>query len=293
MIRSPPGRKAIKYDPTRGAILPRQLAFYEADQPRNGASRESRPLRRHDAMDAGSCGWSAQVLGPKSIQRDYDGTPMVTYMLSEHEILTFAKIPADRDEGFIELGYQETGEEGCPPAEATKRFFEKVAAVAERPIRYQGVAPNSVHPEQHLERIRWQESCAERALRVYGQRAHPPRRVRDDLCRLEPVRRHRGLAGTDPGYERRTQGQMQDPQMRHRRKEQWDSGTRPTTVVPRSVSIRSPRILDASMPMQYRGDRAGARHRLVLQILQPATTLAPAPDGMPALPSAQWRAHSR
>ena len=91
----------------------------------------------HEAMDAGACGWSAQVLGVKSIQRDYDGTPMITDMLSEHEILTFAKILADRDEGFIELAYQETGEEGRPLAEETKRFFEKVAAVAKRPVLYQ------------------------------------------------------------------------------------------------------------------------------------------------------------
>jgi nitrite reductase/ring-hydroxylating ferredoxin subunit len=35
-------------------------------------------------------------------------------LLSEHEILTFAKVLADRDEGFIELAYQETGEEGRP-----------------------------------------------------------------------------------------------------------------------------------------------------------------------------------
>jgi hypothetical protein len=55
---------------------------------------------------------------------------MVTDLLSEHEILTFAKVLADRDEGFIELAYQETGEEGRPLAEATKQFFEKVAAVA-------------------------------------------------------------------------------------------------------------------------------------------------------------------
>ena len=46
----------------------------------------------HEAMDAGACGWSAQVLGKNSIQRDYDGTPMVTDLLSEHEVLTFAKV---------------------------------------------------------------------------------------------------------------------------------------------------------------------------------------------------------
>src|SRR6202035_3626190 len=64
-----------------------------------------------------------------------------------------------------ELAYQETGEEGRPLAEATKQFFEKVAAVAKRPILYQAVAPNAVHPEMPRERIKWLESWAERGLR--------------------------------------------------------------------------------------------------------------------------------
>ena len=123
----------------------------------------------HEAMDAGACGWSAQVLGPNSVQRDYDGTPMITDMLSEHEVLTFAQVLRDRDEGFIELAYQETGEEGRPLGEEARLFFEKVAEVSGRPVLYQAVSPNSVHPEQHRERIRWLESCAERGLRVYGQ----------------------------------------------------------------------------------------------------------------------------
>ncbi|CAI8016923.1 D-aminoacylase [Geodia barretti] len=111
------------------------------------------------------------VLGETSVQRDYDGTPMITDMLSEHEVLTFAKILHDRDEGFIELAYQETGEEGRPLGEETRNFFERVAEVSGRPVLYQAVAPNAVHPEQHRERIRWLESCAERGLRVYGQGA--------------------------------------------------------------------------------------------------------------------------
>ena len=57
-----------------------------------------------------------------------------TDLLSEHEVLTFPKVFADRDEGFIELAYQETGEEGRPLANETRRFFEKVAEVAKRPV---------------------------------------------------------------------------------------------------------------------------------------------------------------
>src|SRR5262249_26511647 len=41
----------------------------------------------HEAMDAGARGFSAQRMGPKSIQRDYDGTPMVTDIMHDETML--------------------------------------------------------------------------------------------------------------------------------------------------------------------------------------------------------------
>lgn len=189
----------------------------------------------NEAMDAGACGWSAQVLGVNSVQRDYDGTPMITDMLSDHEVLTFAQVLRDRDEGFIELAYQETGEEGRPLGEETRLFFEKVAEVANRPVLYQAVAPNAVHPEQHRERVRWLESCAERGLPVYGQGA--TRRGGFELTFEDwnlfddtPAWREVTL-----GTKEERKAKMQSTDMRNQLKEEWDSGTRPTTVIPGSV----------------------------------------------------------
>ena len=189
----------------------------------------------HEAMDHGACGWSAQVLGETSVQRDYDGTPMITDLLSEHEVLSFAQVLRDRDEGFIELAYQETGEDGRPLGEETRNFFERVAEVSGRPVLYQAVAPNAIHPEQHRERIRWLESCAERGLRVYGQGA--TRRGGFELT-FEDW----NLFDDTPAWRDATLGdkatrkaKMQDPEMRRRLKEEWDSGTRPTLVVQGSV----------------------------------------------------------
>ena len=123
----------------------------------------------NEGMDKGACGWSAQVLGPNSVQRDFDGTPMVTDLMTEEEILTFAQILADRDEGFIELAYQETGEEGNPMEAETMKFFEKVAEVAKRPVLYQTVTTDDTNPEQHRGRLRWLEECAKKGLRMHGQ----------------------------------------------------------------------------------------------------------------------------
>jgi N-acyl-D-aspartate/D-glutamate deacylase len=235
LIRTPKGVNCLTYVPLT-PLYAWVMGWGEAKK-RRPTEAELQEMCRlvHQAMDAGACGWSAQVLGVKSIQRDYDGTPMITDLLSEHEILTFAQILADREEGFIELAYQETGEEGRPLAEATKLFFEKVAEVAKRPVLYQVVAPNSVHPDQHRERIRWLESCTERGLPVYGQGA--TRRggfemTFEDWNLFDDTEAWREVT---LGTKAERKAKMQDPEMRRRLKAEWDSGTRPTTVVPGSV----------------------------------------------------------
>ena len=189
----------------------------------------------NEAMDAGACGWSAQVLGKTSVQRDYDGTPMITDLLSEKELLTFAKVLADRDEGFIELSYEETGEEGRPLAEQTRNFYERIAKVAKRPIIYQAVTPNAVHPEQHRARLRWLQQCAERGIWIYGQgatyRGGFELTFEDwNLFDETPVWREVTLGTHD---ERKAK--MEDPEMRRKLREEWDSGTRPISVIAGSV----------------------------------------------------------
>jgi len=233
--RTPKGVNCLTYVPL--TPLYAWVMGWEEAKKRRPTPAELQEMCRliNEAMDAGACGWSAQVLGSKSVQRDYDGTPMITDLLSEHEILTFAKILAERDEGFIELAYQETGDEGRPLAEETRQFFEKVAATAKRPVLYQAVAPNSVHPEQHRERIRWLESCNERGLRVYGQGA--TRRggfelTFEDWNLFDDTEAWREVT---LGTKAERKAKMQDPVMRGCLKAEWDAGIRPTTVVPGSV----------------------------------------------------------
>ena len=235
LSRTPKGVNCLTYVPLT-PLYAWVMGWQEAKK-RRPTEEELHEMCRliHEAMDAGACGWSAQVLGANSIQRDYDGTPMITDMLSEHEILTFAKVLADRDEGFIELAYQQTGEEGRPLAPDARQFFEKVAAVARRPVLYQAVTPNSVHPEQHRERIRWLQSCAERGLRVYGQGA--TRRggfqmTFEDWNLFDDTEAWREVT---LGTKAERKAKMQDPEMRRRLKAEWDAGIRPTQVAQGSV----------------------------------------------------------
>ena len=235
LSRTPKGVNCLTYVPL--TPLYAWVMGWEEAKKRRPTEAELQEMCRliNEAMDAGACGWSAQIFGANSIQRDYDGTPMITDMLSEHEVLTFAKLLADRDEGFIELAYLQTGEEGRPLASEVKDFYEKVAAVAKRPILFQAVAPNSVHPEQHRERIRWLESCAERGLRVYGQgttRRGGFELTFEDWNLFDDTEAWREVT---LGTKAERKAKMQDPEMRRRLKEEWDSGIRPTQVVQGSV----------------------------------------------------------
>ena len=60
----------------------------------------------NEAMDAGGCGWSAQRLHPKRrrlVQRDFDGTPMVTDVMHNETALALARVLRQRNEGFIQM----------------------------------------------------------------------------------------------------------------------------------------------------------------------------------------------
>ena len=175
----------------------------------------------HEGMDAGACGWSSQVLGTTSSQRDYDATPMITDMMTSEEILTFARVLGERGEGFIELAYRETGEEGQVLEEPIRNMFEQVAEASGRPVLYQSVTALSNNPEQHRERLRWLEDCSRRGLRVYGQgniRKGTLELTFEDINVFDDSLGWREVTLGTPAVRKQ---KMQDPEMRRRLREEW------------------------------------------------------------------------
>ncbi|HXJ34095.1 MAG TPA: amidohydrolase family protein [Candidatus Eisenbacteria bacterium] len=119
-----------------------------------------------EAMDAGGCGWSAQRLhpeGPGSVQRDYDGGPMVTDVMHDETALRFAAVLAERNQGFMQMA--------LATADGSHDFqhIEQLAEVSGRPILYNVVQSFVRHPEAHRVLIAWLDSCRQRGVRVYGQ----------------------------------------------------------------------------------------------------------------------------
>ena len=57
-----------------------------------------------EGVEAGACGWSAQVSGDVgNVQLDYDGTPMVTDLMTEREVTAFSRALRRVGRGTIQL----------------------------------------------------------------------------------------------------------------------------------------------------------------------------------------------
>ena len=55
-----------------------------------------------EAMDVGCCGFSTQLSGERSVQRDYDGTPMITDLMPHDDVLKLAAVLKKKGRGFIQ-----------------------------------------------------------------------------------------------------------------------------------------------------------------------------------------------
>ncbi len=163
--RIPKGVNCISYMPL--APLMTWVMGLEAAKSRRATDEEIGEMQRllHEAMDAGACGWSTQRLGEHSVQADYDGTPMVTDIMSDNECLALAEVLAERDEGFIQIT-QFTGD-----LQQDLDFQSVLAATAKRPILHNLVAVNRNNPSIHRDRLKWLEECNARGERVFGQAA--------------------------------------------------------------------------------------------------------------------------
>ena len=161
--RIPKGVNCLSYMPIAPLMI--WVMGLEAAKSRRATDAEIAEMQRllHEAMDAGACGWSTQRLGENSVQADYDGTPMVTDIMSDNECLALAEVLRDRDEGFIQIT-QATGD-----IKSDLAFEAKLAEVSGRPILHNVIAPSSQRPDSHTKSLKWLHEANERGERIFGQ----------------------------------------------------------------------------------------------------------------------------
>ena len=161
--RSPKGVNCIQYMPT--ASLMTYVMGLDAAKSRSATAAERQEMQRllDQGMDAGLCGFSIQRLGPDSTQADYDGSPMVTDIMDDADILNLAEVLRQRDEGFIQIT-QSTG-----TIKDDLKFLEKLAEVAQRPILHNVIVAARKDPKVHRRSLDWLERCREQGLPIFGQ----------------------------------------------------------------------------------------------------------------------------
>ena len=165
--RAPKAINVLPYVPI-GPLLIWVLGFEDAKAGRKPTDDEHRELCRllEEAMDAGGCGWSAQRMppwGPASVQRDFDGTPMVTDLMHDETCFELARVLGRRNEGFMQMLYVA----GDPSME--NKFFEDVSEISRRPILFNVVQAFDSRPHIHRRQLQWLSDCHARGLRIYGQ----------------------------------------------------------------------------------------------------------------------------
>jgi N-acyl-D-aspartate/D-glutamate deacylase len=137
-------------------------------------------LLLREAILAGASGFSIQRLGQRSVQADFDGTPMPTDLMGDDDVLALADVLRELDQGFIQITQATVGGgdlvQGAASLEVTDnadfRFMEVLAARAQRPVLWNAVAAIDEFPDFHRKVLEWLDDCQRRGLRIVGQGAN-------------------------------------------------------------------------------------------------------------------------
>ena len=159
--RTPKGVNVLAYVPLNPMML--NVMGLEAAKSRPATYAERDRIRRlfNEALEAGACGFSAQIGGTDGVQRDYDGTPMITDTMAHNDLMLFAEILRDRGEGFIQI------------AGGGLELTEELAKASGRPIIWNmlavGADQHGVATMMHRDAIKWLDDSNARGLRIFAQ----------------------------------------------------------------------------------------------------------------------------
>jgi N-acyl-D-amino-acid deacylase len=159
--RMPKGVNILSYVPLSPVMM--NVMGLEAAKNRPATAVERGRLAEvfNQALDAGACGFSAQIAGAEGVQRDYDGTPMITDVMAREDLMLFARILRDRGEGFIQI------------AGGGLDLAEQLAWESGRPIIWNmlavGADQHGAATMMHKDAIRWLDDVNARGLRIFAQ----------------------------------------------------------------------------------------------------------------------------
>jgi N-acyl-D-amino-acid deacylase len=129
-------------------------------RPLTKAERDEAERILVEAMEVGACGWSAQLIGADTIQRDHDGTPMITDLMDPEDLTFFARALGRIGRGAIQMI-------GMP------RVASLLARESGRPIIYNVLAARTdqhgAPAESHEVLIQWLANANAKGRRIVAQ----------------------------------------------------------------------------------------------------------------------------
>jgi N-acyl-D-amino-acid deacylase len=184
-----------------------------------------------EALDAGAVGWSAQRTPPGSLvafQRDFDGSPMVTDVMSDELYLALAATLHDVPGAFVQFAQSTaTPEDMLGDMQRDFAFTARLAALGNRPVLYNGIAPGEEMPGIFRAQLAWVADANARGVPVFAQgatvRAPVVLTFEDwNLFDASPIWREATL-----GSVAERKAKLADPEIRGRLKAEYDSGRAP------------------------------------------------------------------
>ena len=210
-----------------------------------------------EAVQAGAAGWSAQRLVPESrvsVQRDYDGTPMITDILPDEFYMDMAKAMNEVGEGCIQFT-QSGASESSFGVEDDFKFLEKMTKTAGRPLLYNALLISDKHPESHRAQLNWVNAANERGARVFGQGVTARAPVR---MTLEDWNLFDGM----PAWKEATLGTVEErkaklskPELRKEMREDYDTGGMDTmnVIFGEFDKFIARKVRNTELKLQYEG----------------------------------------
>ena len=216
-----------------GPAVAYALGSFEEAKKRFPNEKETQEIIRlmHEAMDAGANGWSSQQLvpgGSSSVQRDFDGTPMITDMLPDEFYLAMAKGLGQRNgEGCIQFTRSTVGVDD--PRAGMHNDFDFNALLSEESgcsVLFNAIAVNDKYPYVYRAQLRWLAEANKKGTQIFGQAAtaRAPNRITFEDWNLFDDSEAWREATTGTVEEKRVK--LADPRLRQVMREEYDAGTK-------------------------------------------------------------------
>ena len=172
-----------------------------------------------EALDHGCCGFSYQRCGVPSVQPDYDGSPMITDLLPDREIIQFGAWLGEYGRGFIEMFDSSPSDH-----DTVEQFMTSLAEASGQPIVRNILIADDDNPKAHSDFLDWLNESHQKGLQVFGMGftvRSPTLLTFEDWSLWDSAPAwHEVMNGA---YEDRV-ALMKDPEMRVRLREEVDQG---------------------------------------------------------------------